>query len=128
MSKQLQQQSVVSASSPSPRLSRSRRTSSNQDGGSQANSGQMTLGSSNLLAVERDGRISEGAASQDKPSTGSMNTDEKSSKSDAVVAGSLGNIGSSRIIERNSVDEMRDQIVMAAAKETATESSGCTVS
>lgn len=118
----------MSASSPSPRFSRSQRTSFDQDGGNQANSGQMTLGSSNLLAVERDGRISEGAASQDKPSTGSRNTDEKSSKSDTVLAGGLGNIGNSRIIERNGVDEMRDQIVMAAAKEKAMESSGCTIS
>jgi hypothetical protein len=78
--------------------------------------------------VERDGRISEGAASQDKPSIGSRNTDEKSSKSDTVLASSLGNLGSSRIIEINGVDEMRDQMVMAAAKEKAMESSGCTVS
>lgn len=117
----------MSALSPSPRLTRSRRTSSNQDGGNQANSGQMTLGSSNLLAVERDGRISDGAANQEKPSTGSRNTDEMSSKPDTVLAGSLGNTGS-RIIERNGVDEMRDQIVMAAAKDKAMESSGCTVS
>lgn len=117
----------MSALSPSPSLSRSRRTSSNQDGGNQANSGQMTLGSSNLLAVERDGRITEGAASQEKPSTGTRNTDEISSKSDTVLAGSLGNTGS-RIIERSVVDEMMDQMVTAAAKDKAMESSGCTVS
>jgi hypothetical protein len=88
----------------------------------------MVSGSSSLSAVERDGRLSEGTASQDRPSSGSRNTDEKSSRSDTLFEGSLGNIGSDRIIERNSADEMRDQIVMEAAKEQAMESSGCTVS
>lgn len=88
----------------------------------------MASGSSSLSAVERDGRVSDGTASQDRPSSGSRNTDEKSSKSDTLFEGNLGNIGSDRIIERNGADEMRDQMVMEAAKEQAMESSGCTVS
>jgi hypothetical protein len=88
----------------------------------------MTSGSNSLLAVECDGKISEGTASQDRRSIGSRNTDEKSSKSDTAFEGTLGNNGSDRIIERNGADEMRDQIVMEAAKGQAMESSGCTVS
>ena len=72
-----------------------------------------------------DSRVSEGASSLDRPSIGSRNTDEKSSKSDTVFEG---NVGSDRIIERNRSDELRDQMVMEVAKEQAIESSGCTVS
>lgn len=124
-SKEQQQQQNTSSS---PRLSQSRRTSSNRDGGNQSNSGQMASGSNNLSAVELDGRIAEGSTCQDRPSSGSRNADEKSSKSDTLFENSLSNIGSDRIIERNSADEVRDQMVMEAAKEQAMESSGCTVS
>jgi hypothetical protein len=89
----------------------------------------MAFGSSNLSAIECDGRIPEGTPSQDRPSIGSRNTDEKkSSKTDIVFEGNLGNIGSDRIIERNDADEMREQIVMEAAKEQAIESTGCIIS
>lgn len=88
----------------------------------------MGFGSSNLSTIECDGRIPEGTASQDRPSIGSRNTDEKSSKTDIVLEGNLGNVGSDRIIERNGADEMRDQTVMEAAKEQAIESTGCTIS
>lgn len=77
-----------------------------------------------MSTVECDGRLPEGTASQDRPSIGSRNTDE----TDIVFEGNLGNIGSDRIIERNSADEMRDQTVMEAAKEQAIESTGCAIS
>ena len=75
--------------------------------------------------IDRDSRVSEGGASQDRPSIGSRNTDEKSSKSDTVFEG---NVESDRIVERNRSDEVRDQMVMEVAKEQAIESSGCSVS
>jgi hypothetical protein len=87
----------------------------------------MAFGSSNL-SVEYDGRITEGTPSQDRPSIGSRNTDDKLSKTDIVFEGNLGNMGSDRIVERNGADEMRDKIVMEAAKEQAIEGTGCTIS
>lgn len=89
----------------------------------------MAFLSSNLSTVECDGRIPEGAPSQDRPSIGSRSTDDKkSSKTDIVFEDNLGDIGSDRIIERNDADEMRDQIVIEAAKEQAMESTGCIIS
>ncbi|PSN48149.1 hypothetical protein C0J52_08719 [Blattella germanica] len=96
-----------------------------KDGLVQSNSGQIVSASSTLSVVERDSRVSEGAASQDRPSIGSRNTDEKSSKSDTVFEGSL---SGDRIMERIGSDELRDQMVLEVAKEQAIESSGCIIS